>query len=300
MATLPGTPRPGDFTYTPNPGFRGIDEFTYSITHDGALGQNTHLLTSNVATVQFAVGAPLTFDISSDDQPITYVNQNHDDDNDLVPIYFAADLRSDVYAEDVLVRLVVEPPYPHSDPRSFVRVWDSETKDQEIVLSYDDHPDVENGTVWRLSELPAVVYVEATTSFENLGLTLELASYISGTGIVGGTTKFLMDDTTKAPDTIYLTTINSDLDIDSDNEDNLGPPDRSEAEELIESDTEKAGKFIKANLGDSDNDSIPDFADGFNRDGILGNDDDTSIETFCPARCRDTGTYSPRRHNGSD
>jgi hypothetical protein len=66
-----------------------------------------------------------------------------------------------------------------------------------------------------------------------------------------------------------------DLDVDSDNTKGFDPPDRNWAEESIEDDEGKPGKYVAINDFDRDGDGIPGFADGFDADGVLGNDDDT-------------------------
>jgi hypothetical protein len=67
-----------------------------------------------------------------------------------------------------------------------------------------------------------------------------------------------------------------DLDIDSDNNNGFKPPDRSLYEDAIEDNPSRPGKIIYVNSGDADMDGIPDFADGFNLDGITGNSDDNA------------------------
>jgi hypothetical protein len=59
-----------------------------------------------------------------------------------------------------------------------------------------------------------------------------------------------------------------DLQIDSDNNNGLGDPDGSNAEEVIQDAPAKPGKILFADNGDSDGDGIPDYADGFNLDGL--------------------------------
>lgn len=80
--------------------------------------------------------------------------------------------------------------------------------------------------------------------------------------------------TASASDTDKIRVIGFDLDIDSDNN-NGYDLDRSDYEDEIEDDTDKPGKIVFANTKDRDGDGIPDFADGFDRDGIADNDDDT-------------------------
>jgi hypothetical protein len=73
-------------------------------------------------------------------------------------------------------------------------------------------------------------------------------------------------------DTVKMTNPRIDLDVDSNNN---GMLERNLAEESVEDTANEPGKIIRARLADySDNDRIPDFADGYNRDRIAGNDDD--------------------------
>lgn len=53
-----------------------------------------------------------------------------------------------------------------------------------------------------------------------------------------------------------------DLDIDSDNN---GVLDRSPGEDAIEDRSDAPGKFVSPNTGDADNDSVPNYADGYDR-----------------------------------
>ena len=64
--------------------------------------------------------------------------------------------------------------------------------------------------------------------------------------------------------------IQVDLDIDGDNTNGAGAPDRSLAEEALEDDDEKLGKLIGVNNGDLDFDNIPDYADGFDGETLTG------------------------------
>ena len=52
-----------------------------------------------------------------------------------------------------------------------------------------------------------------------------------------------------------------DADVDSDNNNGLERPDRSTAEERIESDIGQPGKILSVNTDDTDNDGVPNFAD---------------------------------------
>ncbi len=78
-----------------------------------------------------------------------------------------------------------------------------------------------------------------------------------------------------------------DLDIDSDNNNGYGPPDRTGEEDVAEDqnggEPPATGKFVRPNLDDTDQDGIPDYADGFNWDGVPGSEDDTTAnEQFVP------------------
>lgn len=55
-----------------------------------------------------------------------------------------------------------------------------------------------------------------------------------------------------------------------------GLTERSAAEEEIEERVGWPGQYIAVDDGDADNDDIPDYADGFDLDGIPGNDDDSA------------------------
>ena len=89
---------------------------------------------------------------------------------------------------------------------------------------------------------------------------------------------------------VGITAVGIDIDVDSDNDDGIGSPERTVSEDLIEDKTGDAtfpGKLIHVNDDDTDNDFIPDYADGFDRDGASASDDelkDDSVagENFVP------------------
>ena len=87
-------------------------------------------------------------------------------------------------------------------------------------------------------------------------------------------------------DAVRLTSVSLDVDIDSDNNNDFDPPDRNDDEDFIENRTnndQSPGKLVCTNNDDNDEDGIPDFADGYNRDGIAENADDTTThEHFVP------------------
>jgi len=74
-----------------------------------------------------------------------------------------------------------------------------------------------------------------------------------------------------------------DLDVDSDNNNMFNLPDRSFNEDAMEDDPCQPGRIVANNNDDNDGDQVPDFADGFNLDGIWGNEDDLcSSQQFVP------------------
>ena len=84
-------------------------------------------------------------------------------------------------------------------------------------------------------------------------------------------------------DTEKFLVINLDLDTDSDNVDDFGPPSRDPIlEDAIEDYSTLPGKIVGVNDDDSDADGIPDFADGFDWDGwsltAAQQKDDTSVK----------------------
>jgi hypothetical protein len=82
-------------------------------------------------------------------------------------------------------------------------------------------------------------------------------------------------------DIVKFNVLKYDLDVDSNNNDGTGPPQRSIFEEGIENKEGEPGKYIMVNDDDDDDDGIPDFADGFN---LYGGTSDApgSSEAFIP------------------
>lgn len=80
---------------------------------------------------------------------------------------------------------------------------------------------------------------------------------------------------------IGLITAAIDLDIDSDNNDGFNTPDRSQVEEAAEG--SPLGKLVGLNNDNTDEDAVPDLADGFDLDNDLGTDDDVcEVDRFVP------------------
>ncbi|MHC5057930.1 MAG: hypothetical protein ACYTKD_24965 [Planctomycetota bacterium] len=76
-----------------------------------------------------------------------------------------------------------------------------------------------------------------------------------------------------------------DLDVDSDNNNHYELPERSSAEDAVEDvsgDDEKPGKVVIVDNGDSDNDGIVDYADGFNSINGTHVDDSSVGSKFVP------------------
>lgn len=80
---------------------------------------------------------------------------------------------------------------------------------------------------------------------------------------------------------VFLTEAPVDMDVDSDNNNGYGNPDRSQAEDSIE---ENSAKNILPNIADSDNDGLPDYADGFGLEGYENSDSVASTLKFVPVK----------------
>ena len=132
---------------------------------------------------------------------------------------------------------------------------------------------VQNGATFTIGQLTAQnsewkeLYAEGTETsngVRDIDLTLE----------------YLHEDEVLHTDLIKTTVLyHVDLDVDSDNDDALNPPERDANEDQIEDigdDPQHPGKFVCVNDGDEDGDGIPGFADGFDWDGSAGNEDDAS------------------------
>lgn len=98
-------------------------------------------------------------------------------------------------------------------------------------------------------------------------------------------------------DAVRVTLLKVDLDIDSDNTNGVATPDRSDLEDVIEGyfSTSAPGKCLRVNrdndddppayyVSATDHERIDDFGDGYNRDGVLANEDDvnSSENDFVP------------------
>jgi hypothetical protein len=68
------------------------------------------------------------------------------------------------------------------------------------------------------------------------------------------------------------------IDIDSDNTNGFDDPDGTPEEDRIEDDATKPGKILAVNDNDDDGDGIPDYADGFDWDGITSEDDRAAFD----------------------
>lgn len=83
-------------------------------------------------------------------------------------------------------------------------------------------------------------------------------------------------------DKVMVTVMVADLDIDSDNNNQAGDPDHSDAEEVLEDNPYAVGKVIAINDNDDNGNGIPDFADGFDFDTSDSADDQNVDEKFVP------------------
>jgi len=128
--------------------------------------------------------------------------------------------------------------------------------------------EVISGTDYENANLPTNFWVEGVS-----------VSATAGTSSAPGPETILAQ---AIPDGMYdrvaFTVINIDLDVDSDNDNGFVAPDRNTVEDDIEDDATKLGKCLGVNNDDSDGDGVPDFADGFDWDGVAGNADDISTK----------------------
>ncbi len=106
--------------------------------------------------------------------------------------------------------------------------------------------------------------------------------------------------------TIPITVAGVDLDIDSDNTNGTGNPDGSPAEDLLENALGHKGKYVPVNRDNDDDpepyfnsdtihERIDDYGDGYDRDGIVGNEDDSNPDEddFIPLKLKFTGATDP-------
>jgi len=104
-----------------------------------------------------------------------------------------------------------------------------------------------------------------------------LTVYVEGLNMGRGQVSWALRDVsgnTVYSDSVVLTITGADLDADSDNNNSL---ERSLHEDQVEDAPGEPGKIIRAALrDDADHDRIPDFADGYDRDGVLGSNDDVN------------------------
>ena len=158
-------------------------------------------------------------------------------------------------------------------PGGGIRVWTQDGTQFRKMAPINNYVD-QAGVKVRAGDYVAPGIVYAVTNLP------ESTLYIEGIQNGSYTIKVELDPDGRsgflAQDEVVVTVIGVDLDIDSDNNNGTKPPDRSAAEDQIEDDPTKLGKIVYVNIGDADHDGIPDFADGFDLDGINGNSDDTS------------------------
>jgi len=89
-----------------------------------------------------------------------------------------------------------------------------------------------------------------------------------------------------------------DVDVDSDNNGILDHSHQEDEVEDTEDDPSEPGKIIMVNDGDADSDGIPDFADGYNRDGLSVTDEELKDDTcegvsFTPVVIELSGAFDP-------
>jgi hypothetical protein len=111
----------------------------------------------------------------------------------------------------------------------------------------------------------------------------QAATNLTGAITFGGSGNLTLDLRTVISNVVrqvrYILACPVDLDLDSDNTNGLGAPDRSPREDQIEDDPNRPGKILCVNNGDADADGVPDHHDGFNADGVANTADDTAPNT---------------------
>ena len=113
---------------------------------------------------------------------------------------------------------------------------------------------------------------------------------------------------TALADYAYFSVIGASIFVDADNNNGYGLPDGSNIEGADKQNPDAPGKILAAATGDSDGDGIPDYADGYNLDGIAGNADDSagSGDHFVPVVVQMYNPIDPRHatirfdYSGSD
>ena len=182
-----------------------------------------------------------------------------DDENDLVALHFAR--TGPDRGTFKLIKTVTE-------GKGDIRVWKSQTRGD---TNPENNPDlVPMNQAMNIADFPTTWYVEGyAASGSAMDVELKLEWTLDGQ---------------QYTDTIKITVVKVDLDIDSDNDNGFGGPDNSLQEENVEDygDSQQSpeipGKYIRTNWRDKDHDSIPDVADGYNRDENADTDDDENPE----------------------
>jgi hypothetical protein len=163
---------------------------------------------------------------------------------------------------------------PENDPVNLVLELAPNQPPGKWRLSYTGQVEVYDGPAIHPSGMvfpdpmmpnPKTMRVEGVTTSAALGdVSLTLDHDCDGDGIWDRS------------DTVKATVIRVDIDVDSDNTSNAPDfaPQRDAAEDDIEDHDDKPGKYVMANVDDNDHDGVIDYFDGYNRDGIAGNDDD--------------------------
>lgn len=157
-----------------------------------------------------------------------------------------------------------------------IKVWDDRGKSTEFDLPKK----------WNLKkeEVPGIVWIEGIERSAAMADVTFLLRYENDQGAM-------------AEDEVNVTVMEVDLDVDSDNTEGFGPPARSSFEdqnEDVEMDPLRPGKYVAVNHDNDDQDDdnntldndakdfVTDFADGYNRDPALTDDDENHREQFVP------------------
>jgi hypothetical protein len=152
-------------------------------------------------------------------------------------------------------------------------MWTEATKGSRL------HRGVESNG--RITEQTRLVTLSGTTNSFTRTVYMEANNAVTGT-VTLQAKPVLNTNASAGSDSVKITGIIFDLDIDSDNSAFYAMPSRSEQEEYLENHDYAPGKIIIPNLGDTDGDGILDCWDGYGMTGYWTQMNPSSSAAFTP------------------